>query len=100
MDRWEQEQERIIKEQHELNKNHVKLTQDQIQKNIDRNWMEFVDDDGNKYYEPLIDNSYFIDLSDMEIPKEKSSWGMVLLIVLLVFVGIVLCSFFLFSFHL
>jgi hypothetical protein len=97
MDRWEQEQERIIKEQHELTKNHVKLTEEQIQKNIDRNWMEFVDENGNKYYEPLIDNTFFIDASDMKIPKEKSRFGMILLIVLLVVVGNIFC--FVFSFH-
>jgi hypothetical protein len=91
MEFWEQEQERIIKEQQELSKNHVKLTEEQIQKNIDRNWMEFVDEDGNKYYEPLIDNTFFIDASDMKIPKEKSTLGIILLIVFLALAGNVLC---------
>jgi hypothetical protein len=98
MEFWEQEQERIIKEQHDLNKNHVKLTEEQIKKNIDRNWMEFVDEDGNKYYEPLIDNTFFIDASDMKIPKERSTLGIIFLIIFLALAGNVLlfvvCSLF------
>jgi hypothetical protein len=85
MEFWEQEQERIIKEEYEIRKNHVSISEEQQKKFMDRNWMEFTDENGNKHYEPIIDNSYFIDLSDIEVPKESFPIWIVLLVVLIIF---------------
>ena len=88
MEQWEREEENIIKREQQLRKNYVPLSEEQQKKNINSNWMEFIDEDGNKTYEPLIDNSLFIDASDMKIPKEKLPFVPVFLIFLIVIIVI------------
>jgi hypothetical protein len=89
MEFWEQEQERIIKEEYEIRKNHVPISKEQQRKFMNRNWIEFTDEDGNKHYEPISDNSYFVDLSNIEVPKEPFPVWIVLLVVLIIFFVVV-----------
>lgn len=75
MEQWEKDQERIIKREHELrNCGYVPISEEQQRKNMERNWMEITDENGNKHYEPLIDNHLYIDLSrsgSSSVPKAK-----------------------------
>lgn len=58
MDHWEREQERIILRQKELEENARPLSDKQIRKNISRNWVEVIDDEGNKHYYPRTDRRF------------------------------------------
>jgi Flp pilus assembly protein TadB len=101
MDQWEREQERIIKESHELQRNHISLSASQQKKNMQQNWMEVRDKDGNVRYEPLFDDVKYIDASNMYIPEEEHT--PVFLVVILVafyiclalFIGLLVAEYFL-----
>lgn len=81
MDRWEQEQEEIIKREHDLQRHAQSLTDEQIRKNIELNWMEVIDENGNKHYEPLFDNAFRFDSIASKPKKESFFKGRILFII-------------------
>jgi Flp pilus assembly protein TadB len=101
MDQWEREQERIIKESHELQRNHISLSASQQKKNMQQNWMEVRDKDGNVRYEPLFDDVKYIDASNMYIPEEKHFPVFIIVIIvvfyicLALFIGLLVADYFL-----
>ena len=95
MEQWEREEERIIKREHELRQNAKPLSQEQQQKNIRNNWMEVTDENGNKHYEPLFDNSFFIDASNMNV-EDNSVPKFIIVLIVVVFVSITATLLFMF----
>jgi hypothetical protein len=94
MELHEKIEEDIIKRENAIRKNHVPLSQAQ-QRNISNNWMEVIDENGNKHYEPKFDDIIYIDASNMQAPKSGLSVSaIVLFLVALVILALIVYFFF------
>ncbi|MGN0427588.1 MAG: hypothetical protein ACI4F0_07290 [Agathobacter sp.] len=52
MEFWEKEYEKLLKQENENRKNAKPLSDQQLKKNIDQNWIESVDENGEKHFTP------------------------------------------------
>lgn len=99
MEQWEREEENIIKREKYIRDNYVPISEEQQKKNMSQNWMEVVDEDGNKHYEPLIDNCMFIDASNLKVSdhdKKGSTdvFRIIASVLVVVFIQIILIYYF------
>jgi hypothetical protein len=95
MELHEKIEEDIIKRENAIRKNHVPLSQEKQRRNISNNWMEIIDENGNKHYEPKFDDIIFIDASNMQVPKSGLPvFAIVLILVALVILALIVYFFF------
>jgi hypothetical protein len=94
MELHEKIEEDIIKREKAMRENYVPLSQVQQERNISNNWMEVIDENGNKHYEPKFDDIIYIDASNMQVPKS----GLPVSVFVLILVALVILAFIVYFF--